>query len=117
GVPYSKPGGAASLGTDNLGRDVLSRFLWGGRSILGLSLAATAIGLALGVMIGLIAAYARSVLDDVLMRAMDVILAFPSIVLALVAVRSEEHTSELQSRVDLVCRLLLEKKNKQLRVK
>ena len=86
GIPYSKPGGAASLGTDNLGRDVLSRFLWGGRSILGLSLAATAIGLALGVMIGLVAAYSRSFVDDVLMRGMDVILAFPSIVLALVAV-------------------------------
>lgn len=86
GAPYAKPGGTASLGTDNLGRDVLSRFLWGGRSILGLSLAATAIGLALGVTIGLVAAYSRSLLDDVLMRGMDVILAFPSIVLALVAV-------------------------------
>src|SRR5262245_27544883 len=86
GAPYSKPGGAADLGTDNLGRDVLSRFLWGGRSILGLSIAATAIGLALGVVIGLIAAYSRSWVDDVLMRGMDVILAFPSIVLALVAV-------------------------------
>jgi peptide/nickel transport system permease protein len=86
GAPFSTPSSAARLGTDNLGRDVLSRFLWGGRSILGLSLAATAIGLVLGVIIGLVAAYARSLLDDVLMRGMDVILAFPSIVLALVAV-------------------------------
>jgi peptide/nickel transport system permease protein len=86
GVPNTKPSGNALLGTDNLGRDVLSRFLWGGRSILGLSAAATAIGLLLGLAIGLTAAYTRSVLDDVLMRAMDVILAFPSIVLALVAV-------------------------------
>jgi peptide/nickel transport system permease protein len=86
GAPNAGPSSTASLGTDNLGRDILSRFLWGGRSILGLSLAATAIGLGLGVTIGLVAAYARSVLDDVLMRAMDVILAFPSIVLALVAV-------------------------------
>jgi len=86
GAPNSGPSSAAALGTDNLGRDVLSRFLWGGRSILGLSLAATAIGLLLGVSIGLVAAYSRSLLDDVLMRAMDVILAFPSIVLALVAV-------------------------------
>ena len=86
GIPFAHPSSSAALGTDYLGRDIVSRFLWGGRSILGLSLAATAIGLALGVMIGLIAAYARSVLDDVLMRAMDVILAFPSIVLALVAV-------------------------------
>ncbi len=86
GAPYSKPSHAALLGTDNLGRDILSRFLWGGRSILGLSAAATAIGLALGATIGLLAAYSRSRLDDVLMRLMDVILAFPSIVLALVAV-------------------------------
>jgi peptide/nickel transport system permease protein len=85
-VPFAHPSGAVPLGTDNLGRDVLSRFLWGGRSILGLSLLATALGLVLGVSIGLIAAYTRSILDDVLMRAMDVILAFPSIVLALVVV-------------------------------
>jgi peptide/nickel transport system permease protein len=86
GAPYAHPGSSTLLGTDNLGRDVLSRFLWGGRSILGLSAAATLIGLVLGVSIGLVAAYSRSILDDVLMRLMDVILAFPSIVLALVAV-------------------------------
>jgi peptide/nickel transport system permease protein len=86
GAPYAHPSSGALLGTDNLGRDVLSRFLWGGRSILGLSAAATAIGLLLGVSIGLLAAYSRGLLDDTLMRGMDVILAFPSIVLALVAV-------------------------------
>ena len=85
-APFAPPSAAAPLGTDYLGRDILSRYLWGGRSVLGLSLAATAIGLVLGVLIGLVAAYSRSVLDDVLMRGMDVILAFPSIVLALVAV-------------------------------
>jgi peptide/nickel transport system permease protein len=86
GAPYAHPSGTALLGTDNLGRDVLSRFLWGGRAILGLSALATAIGLVLGGSIGLLAAYSRGLVDDVLMRAMDVILAFPSIVLALVAV-------------------------------
>jgi peptide/nickel transport system permease protein len=86
GAPYAHPSSTTLLGTDNLGRDVLSRFLWGGRSILGLSIAATVLGLVLGVSIGLVAAYSRSLLDDVLMRVMDVILAFPSIVLALVAV-------------------------------
>lgn len=86
GAPYGPRSGSAALGADYLGRDILSRFLWGGRSVLGLSLAATAIGLALGVLIGLVAAYSRSALDDVLMRGMDVILAFPSLVLALVAV-------------------------------
>jgi len=86
GIPYAHVSGALPLGADNLGRDVFSRFLWGGRSVLGLSLLATALGLLLGVSIGLVAAYSRSILDDVLMRAMDVILAFPSIVLALVVV-------------------------------
>jgi peptide/nickel transport system permease protein len=86
GAPFAKPSSSTLLGTDNLGRDVLSRFLWGGRSILGLSAAATLIGLVLGVSIGLVAAYSRGLLDDSLMRVMDVILAFPSIVLALVAV-------------------------------
>jgi peptide/nickel transport system permease protein len=86
GAPYADPSSSALLGTDNLGRDVLSRFLWGGRSVLGLALAATALGLALGVTIGLVAAYARATMDNLLMRAMDVILAFPSLVLALVAV-------------------------------
>jgi peptide/nickel transport system permease protein len=86
GMPYAPPSAATPLGTDYLGHDILSRFLWGGRSVLALSLAATGIGLVLGVLIGLVAAYSRSILDDVLMRGMDVILAFPSIVLALVAV-------------------------------
>jgi peptide/nickel transport system permease protein len=86
GAPYAQPSSTALLGTDSLGRDVFSRFLWGGRSVLGLALAATALGLVLGVTIGLVAAYASATADDILMRAMDVILAFPSLVLALVAV-------------------------------
>ena len=86
GPPYEKPSADSPLGTDNLGRDVLSRFLWGGRSILALAVLSTLLGVVLGVAVGLVAAYARNALDDVLMRAMDVILAFPQIVLALVAV-------------------------------
>jgi peptide/nickel transport system permease protein len=87
-LPNSKPGqnGAGIFGTDYLGQDVLSRFLYGGRSILWLAVTSTAIGVVLGVAIGLIAAYARNYLDDVLMRLMDVIMAFPQIMLALVAV-------------------------------
>jgi peptide/nickel transport system permease protein len=77
--------GDAFFGTDNLGYDVLSRFLYGGRAILGMGVAATAMGLVLGVAIGLIAAYGKGWIDEVLMRLMDVILAFPQIMLALVA--------------------------------
>jgi peptide/nickel transport system permease protein len=86
GVPNALPGGKAVLGTDYLGQDVLSRLLYGGRSILIMALIATAVGLIVGVAIGLVAAYARNALDDVLMRLMDVILAFPQIMLGLVAV-------------------------------
>ncbi len=86
GAPNSSPSSVARLGTDYLGQDVLSRFLYGGRSILVMAIIATGIGIVLGVLIGLIAAYSRNALDDVLMRAMDVIMAFPQIMLALVAV-------------------------------
>jgi peptide/nickel transport system permease protein len=86
GLPNSGPSGTAHFGTDHIGQDVWSRFLDGGREILLLAAGATLLGLALGVSLGLLAAYSRGLLDDVLMRSMDVILAFPSIMLALVAI-------------------------------
>jgi peptide/nickel transport system permease protein len=86
-VPYTSGSASGTVfGTDYLGYDVLSRFLYGGRSILVIAVVSTVIGVVLGVVIGLIAAYARNALDDVLMRLMDVIMAFPQIMLALVAV-------------------------------
>jgi peptide/nickel transport system permease protein len=86
-IPNTPPGGKAGLlGSDYLGQDVLSRFLYGGRGILIMAVVSTAIGLIFGVGIGLVAGYARNALDDILMRAMDVIMAFPQIMLALVAV-------------------------------
>jgi peptide/nickel transport system permease protein len=86
-IPNTPPGGNAGLlGSDYLGQDVFSRFLDGGRSILVMAVVSTAIGLFFGIAIGLVAAYARNALDDTLMRAMDVIMAFPQIMLALVAV-------------------------------
>jgi len=86
GAPNSTPGGKAVLGTDYLGQDVLSRVLYGGRSILVMAVIATALGLVAGAAIGLVAAYSRNALDDTLMRGMDVIMALPQIMLALVAV-------------------------------
>jgi peptide/nickel transport system permease protein len=86
GTPNTGPSPDALFGTDNLGQDVWSRFLQGGLEILVLAAASTALGLSLGVTLGLIAAYAPSRLDDILMRGMDVILAFPQIMLALVAI-------------------------------
>lgn len=82
-LPFAPPSSDAWLGTDSLGRDVLSRFLYGGISVLVLSGASTALGMALGVTVGLLAAYSRGKLDDLLMRTMDVFLSLPAIVLAL----------------------------------
>lgn len=85
-APNSAPSSTAIFGGDALGRDVWSRFLHGGLSVLWMSAAATLIGVWVGVIIGLIAAYASNWLDDVLMRGSDVVLAFPQIILALLVV-------------------------------
>jgi len=89
GVPFQGPSGDALLGTDNLGRDVLSRVLYGGWSVLSLSISATIIGMACGVTLGLIAGYASQWVDEVLMRLLDVLLAFPTIVFVLLLVSIE----------------------------
>jgi peptide/nickel transport system permease protein len=85
-APNSGPSSEAVFGADALGRDVLSRFLNGGRTVLWLAAAATLLGMIVGVVVGLTAAYARNWLDDVLMRANDVLLAFPQIIFVLLAV-------------------------------
>jgi peptide/nickel transport system permease protein len=82
-LPFAPPSSDAWLGTDALGRDVLSRFLYGGLSVLVLAGVSTAIGMSLGITVGLLAAYSRGKLDDFLMRTMDVFISLPSIVLAL----------------------------------
>jgi peptide/nickel transport system permease protein len=85
-IPNSPPSGEALFGADALGRDVWSRFLHGGLSVLWMAAAATVLGVGLGLIVGLVAAYARNWVDDVLMRGNDVLLAFPQIILALLAV-------------------------------
>jgi peptide/nickel transport system permease protein len=84
--PFEPPSDAAPFGTDKLGRDVLSRFLWGGRSMFALAVFSTLLGAVLGIPVGLLSAYSRGYLDDVLMRTQDVVLAFPQLVFALVLV-------------------------------
>lgn len=86
GLPYAGPSSDAWLGTDGIGRDVLSRVLWGGREILALAVLATAIGIVAGTALGTTAGYARGVADEAIMRTMDVALAFPQIILALLLV-------------------------------
>ena len=71
------------FGGDNRGRDVLTRFLWGGWTLLLLAGAAAAIGVGAGTVVGIIAGYRRGWVDDVLMRTNDVLLAFPQLIAAL----------------------------------
>jgi peptide/nickel transport system permease protein len=74
------------LGTDNLGRDVFARTLWGGRPSIGLALASVVLAALLGFLIGMVSAVAGGWIDEVLMRLNDVLLALPSLlVLLLVA--------------------------------
>jgi peptide/nickel transport system permease protein len=74
------------FGTDNLGRDVLSRFLDGGLRLLTYSALATLLGMALGVLAGMTAAYQGGRVDSLIMRSNDVLLALPSLVFALLAI-------------------------------
>ena len=77
------PSRAYLLGTDEFGRDVLSRTLLGARLSLFIGVGATLVCMALGVPIGLVAGYARGRIDEVIMRSMDVIMSFPPILLGL----------------------------------
>ncbi len=77
------PGGQHLLGTDDLGRDILSRVLYGARVSLLVGVLAVGISLLAGVSLGLVAGYRGGWVDDVTMRVMDGLLAFPALVLAL----------------------------------
>lgn len=74
------------LGTDDLGRDVLSRILYGARVSLSIGSLVVTLALASGIALGLIAGFARGVIEIAIMRAMDVMLSLPSLLLAIVIV-------------------------------
>ncbi len=74
------------LGTDDLGRDMLTRLMYGARLSLLIGTFVVALALAFGVLLGLVAAFAGGVVDIAIMRLMDVLLVFPSLLLAIVVV-------------------------------
>lgn len=77
------PESAYLLGTDEFGRDILSRVIYGARNSLSISIFSVAVACALGTTLGMIAGYAGGVYDNILMRFMDLLFAFPAILLAL----------------------------------
>ncbi|HHY92675.1 MAG TPA: ABC transporter permease [Firmicutes bacterium] len=86
GKILAKPGGSHLLGTDELGRDIFSRILYGSRISLLVGLVAVGLAAIVGVPLGLTSGYYGGTFDNLVMRAMDVLMAFPSILLAIVIV-------------------------------
>jgi peptide/nickel transport system permease protein len=74
------------FGTDELGRDVLARVLYGGRSTLALGIAVVAVAGAVGAFVGAVSAYLGGWTDETLMRATEIVMAFPAIILAMAIV-------------------------------
>jgi peptide/nickel transport system permease protein len=92
GLPPFSPGHI--LGTDPVGNDILSRILYGGRVSIEVGLAVSLIGLVIGGVLGTVAAYSGGIVDTVVMRVVDVLIAFPALVLA-VAIAEGLGPSEL----------------------
>jgi peptide/nickel transport system permease protein len=90
--PFAKPGIAAAnggtfwLGTDHIGRDILSRIIWGSRTVLIYAPLATLCAYTLGILMGLAAGYRGGWVDDILSRIADIILSFPVLVLYIIII-------------------------------
>lgn len=84
--PLLEPSAEYPLGTDDFGRDALSRLIYAGRISLGVSVSSVVIATLVGVWLGLLAGYFGGWADTLIMRAMDLLLSFPTIVLAIAIV-------------------------------
>lgn len=91
-APGMGPSWGHLLGTDELGRDLLSRVIFGARVSLIVGVAATSLGVVIGGTLGLIAGYAGGIVDTLIAGSMNVLLAFPSLILALVIVTFTQPT-------------------------
>jgi ABC-type dipeptide/oligopeptide/nickel transport system permease subunit len=87
-APFAHPSRAHLFGTDELGRDVLSRVLYGARLSLPLALLLVALSVFIGTVLGLVAGYFRGWVDGLVMRLTDLVFAFPAIILAMVVTAS-----------------------------
>ena len=85
-MAYPYPSAAHWLGVDNLGRDLLSRLIWGARTVLTVAPIAVGSAAALGIILGLLAGYRGGWIDAVIMRTGDTLLAFPRIILYLIII-------------------------------
>lgn len=85
-MAFQPPGSQNWLGTDEFGRDVLSRLIAGLQPTLLVALMAAAVGVSLAVLTGVSAGYFRGYVDEILMRAMDVLMSFPNLILAMLLV-------------------------------
>src|SRR5438132_951896 len=83
GAAFAKPSSQHLLGLDFVGRDVLSRFLWGGRTAIFIALIGTVVGVVVGIVIGTASAYWRGWFDEIFGRLTDLALAFPALIFAL----------------------------------
>ena len=81
---YQKPGAKYIFGTDNLGRSLLARVLYGGRISLLIGFAATMFAAFLGIILGILAAYYGKWVDNLIMRCMDILNSIPNLLLAIV---------------------------------
>src|SRR5713101_9285442 len=83
-LAHPTPSAAHWLGTDQLGRDILSRILWGARTVLTVAPLAVLGAAVLGSLLGLTAGYSRGWIDLVIARACDIVLSFPVIILYMI---------------------------------
>jgi peptide/nickel transport system permease protein len=82
-ITFASPSAQHLLGTDNLGRDILSRIVYGSRTAILVGAVSALVGAGLGVPLGLVAGYLGKLIDEAIMRTMDAFYAFPSLLLAL----------------------------------